>query len=76
MEFQDKIDIKTVKDCIYKIQLNWSNLSKRADRPYSPLLVHGISEDKLYELKNQLYNENLIFADGYPFKGSVFTQKY
>ncbi|KJI33875.1 hypothetical protein, partial [Enterobacter hormaechei] len=76
LEFQDKIDIKTVKDCIYKIQLNWSNLSKRADRPYSPfLLVHGISEDKLYELKNQLYNENLIFADGYPFKGSVFTPK-
>lgn len=76
LESQDKTDIKTVKDCIYKIQSNWSNLSKRAVRPYSPfLLVHGISEDQLYELKNQLYNENLIFADGYPFKGSVFTPK-
>ncbi|MBE8140305.1 hypothetical protein, partial [Escherichia coli] len=53
-----------------------SNLSKRTDRPYSPfLLFHGTSDANLYELKNQLFNEDLIFTDGYPFKGSVFTPK-
>ncbi|MGO3882895.1 MAG: DUF4297 family anti-phage-associated protein [Proteus vulgaris] len=74
LESKDDVDINEIKDCIYHIQKNWSNLSKRLLQPYSPFLfIYGISKDKLWKLKNQLFKEELFFNDGYPFKGSDFT---
>lgn len=74
LESNEDVDINEIKDCIYQIQKNWSNLSRRLLQPYSPfLLINGISKAKLRELKNKLFKEELFFIDGYPFKGSDFT---
>jgi hypothetical protein len=62
-----------VIDCIYAIQKNWANLSKRISSPYSPYLhIYGKNKDTLLSIKKQIYNEGLVFSDGYNFKGSSF----
>lgn len=62
-----------IKDCIYSIQKNWSNLSKRTSLPYSPYIyVYGKDKETLHSIKSQIYKEGLNFSDGYNFKGSCF----
>lgn len=62
-----------VKQCIYKIQEKWSNLSKRNDRPFSPFIyLYGADDNFILSLKNELYNEGLFFCDGHPYKNSDF----
>ncbi|MRI32609.1 hypothetical protein EOPP23_06360 [Endozoicomonas sp. OPT23] len=62
-----------VKDCIYSIQKSWSNLSKRTPSPYSPYLyIYGKEKEIVNSIKKQVYNEGLVFSDGYNFRGSNF----
>jgi len=66
-------DISSIKSCIYTIQRKWSVNSARTIEPFSPYIyVFNISEEKLIEIKGQLYDEGLFFSDGYPFRGSKF----
>jgi hypothetical protein len=66
-------NITEIKDCIYSIQKNWSNLSKRTARPYSPYIyIHNKEKEVLHSLKEQMFNEGLHFSDGYNFVGSKF----
>ena len=65
--------ISEIKECIYIIQKNWSNLSKRSPSPYSPFIyIHGQENWLCNSIKNDLYAEGLKFSDGYNFKGSEF----
>ncbi|NHB61388.1 DUF4297 family anti-phage-associated protein [Photorhabdus sp. RW14-46] len=67
--------INDIKNCIYKIQKNWSNLSTRTNKPFSPfILITGINKNTLTKVKTELFDEGLVFCDGYPFKGSEFQQ--
>lgn len=62
-----------IKECIHVIQNNWSNLSRRSPLPYSPFIyLYGKDRSHFNGIKNDLYNEGLIFSDGYNFKGSHF----
>jgi len=66
-------DITEIKDCIYSIQKNWSNLSKRAATPYSPYIyIHSKEKEVLHLVKEQVFSEGLHFSDGYNFMGSRF----
>ena len=66
-------NITEIKDCIYSIQKNWSNLSKRNAEPYSPYIyIHSKEKEILHSLKKQIFNEGLYFSDGYNFVGSQF----
>lgn len=65
--------ITELKDCIYSIQKNWSNLSKRLPVPYSPYIyIHNKEKEVLYSLKEELFSEGMLFSDGYNFMGSKF----
>lgn len=65
--------INDIKECIYIIQKNWSNLSSRSPVPYSPFIyLYGKDKSYFHCLKNDLYSEGLIFSDGYNFIGSEF----
>lgn len=65
--------INDIKDCIYKIQKNWSQLSKNATKPYSPyILINHDDKNYIHKIKNELYEEEFYFCDGYPFEGSTF----
>jgi hypothetical protein len=65
--------VEDVKECLHVIQKKWSHLSKRSNTPYSPFIyIHGMQKIKYVELKQQIYNEGLIFRDGYNFLGSIF----
>lgn len=62
-----------IKQCLCIIQKNWSNLSTRASKPFSPyIFLHGNDDTHRNAIKRQIYNEGLIFSDGYNFKGSEF----
>ena len=65
--------IEDVKECIYTIQYNWTNLSKRNPNPYSPF-IYIFNKDQcfLHALKKELYTEGLNFVDGYNYFGSEF----
>lgn len=66
-------NITEIKDCIYSIQKNWSNLSKRTATPYSPYIyIHNKAKQVLHSLKEQVFNEGMHFSDGYNFLGSQF----
>ncbi|MEZ8012362.1 MULTISPECIES: DUF4297 family anti-phage-associated protein [Vibrio] len=66
-------DNKSIKDCIYEIQRKWSQLSTKAVKPFSPYIyLNNIDEDKKINLKNELYDQGLLFSDGYNFLGALF----
>ncbi|MFK5892156.1 MAG: hypothetical protein QM504_02930 [Pseudomonadota bacterium] len=73
LDISSVVFINDIKDCIYSIQKNWSNLSKRASSPYSPFIYIYGNESSLHNaVKSELYSEGLIFSDGYNFKGGSF----
>lgn len=64
---------KSIMDCIYEIQRKWSQLSNRASKPFSPYIyLNNIDENEKVTLKNKLYDEGLLFSDGYNFLGAIF----
>lgn len=74
IEISEDSSTSEIKQCIYKIKNNWSNLSKRTSSPYSPYIyIFGRNQEYIWEIKNQLFNENISFVDGYSFKGSNFS---
>lgn len=73
LELLHDTNMNEIKQCIYKIQEKWSNLSKRNDTPFSPFIyLYGVDDNFLLSLKNELYNEGLFFCDGHPYKNSAF----
>ena len=68
--------LEQVKECVYIIQKKWSNLSNRISNPYSPFIyLFGSNDSAIKTIKTDLYNEGLIFDDGYNFKNSDFCVK-
>lgn len=65
-----------LKDLILTISEKWSKLSKREPQPFCPYIyLHGIPQQELFNLKQELYSENFTFIDGFDFEGSEFNPK-
>lgn len=61
------------KDLIYELVKKWSPHSKRVNSDIILYIyLYGLSETEQLALKNELWDDNLIFLDGYPYKGAVF----
>lgn len=70
---QRDFDIVLIKDLIYLIIKKWAKCTKREPHPFCPYLyLHNILHEQLAALKKELYRENIIFIDGFPFLGSDF----
>lgn len=62
-----------IKKIIQTIRDRWTNISKRQANPYCPYVyIHGIlPEDKL-ELLKSIYNDGVVFIDGYNYLNAEF----
>lgn len=62
-----------IKSLVIRISERMSKLSKRATTPFCPYVyLHGISEERLKNIKHSLRNDNFKFLDGHDFKGATF----
>lgn len=72
----DSFNKAELKDLLHTISQKWSKISKRDPNPFCPYIyIHNVNESDLLELKLELQNDNFNFIDGYPFKGSSFSEK-
>ncbi len=70
---QSNFDMVLIKDLVYLIIKKWTKCTKREPHPFCPYLyLHNISSKQLAILKKELYKENVIFIDGFPFFGADF----
>lgn len=66
-----------LKEAILLIAKKWAKTSKRQIPTFCPsIYLHGLSPEKLVDLKNIIYTEGTAFLDPYPFKGSDFSSKH
>lgn len=62
-----------LKELLYVISRKWSKITERTTNPFCAYVyIHGIDDTELVNLKLDLFGEDFIFIDGYPFKGSAF----
>lgn len=74
IECPENTPISTLKKITNVISNKWSKLSKRTPQPFCPYIIFSnLNEDELLLLKQNLYNDNFKFIDGYDFKGSGFS---
>ena len=65
--------VQDIKEIIRIIQNRWSKLSRLEQNSFCPYVyLHNIHERKLKPVKQQLYNEEMFFRDGYDFLGAIF----
>lgn len=65
-----------LKEIVHFISKKWSKLSFKEPSPFCPfILVSGISESDLLELKKELFREKFGFLDGHSFLGSDFSSE-
>ena len=68
---REKVSI--IKKTIQAIIEKWTNISRRQINPYCPYVyIHGVlPEDKL-ELLKSIYNDGVVFIDGYNYLNAEF----
>ena len=75
IDVADSFNKAELKDLLLTISRKWSKLSKFEPNPFCPYIyINNLNESDLIELKLELQNDNINFIDGYPFKGSAFTE--
>lgn len=73
-EIREEDSLANIKHLILHIQKKWSKLSMRdGDSSYCPYVyIHGISENFLIKIKQNLRNEGIRLIDGTEFLGDQF----
>lgn len=73
IEVDNKISIAEIKTAILHIARKYSKLRKHDTPKFSPFFCFcGINDANLIELKKQLSRDNVVFTDGYNFRGAEF----
>lgn len=73
IECDQFISDEELKKLIYLISEKWCNISKRNCKPYCPyILLYGITENRLKNIKTNIQLEKHNFIDGYDFKDANF----
>jgi hypothetical protein len=63
-----------VKDLFFLISLKWTKISKYGKNSFCPyIFIHGIEDDELREIKNELFQERFKFIDGHDYHGAPFN---
>ncbi|MCL1989316.1 MAG: hypothetical protein FWG67_00335 [Defluviitaleaceae bacterium] len=73
LDIGESTSIDKVKTIIIEIVNKYCNIKEQQPTPFSPYIyLHNISEDKLADIKNVVWNDGFKFVDGYGFKGANF----
>ncbi|MCB7038347.1 DUF4297 family anti-phage-associated protein [Eggerthella sinensis] len=76
IEIDDTFGRADLKSFIELIVQKYAKTSRRESHPCCPYVYfHGLGDDDLLALKNDLYIEGLGFTDGYPYKNCDFKQQ-
>lgn len=63
-----------IKDLFFVISTKWSKISKYGTSSFCPyIFLHGIDNDELIEIKNELHQERFKFIDGHDYHGAPFN---
>ena len=74
VECDKQISDTDIANIVMKISDNWSRLSQREQNPFCPFIfLHGLSPQRLVEVKNILLDNDFHIWDGYEFKDAVFS---
>ncbi|MUV07173.1 hypothetical protein GOP80_08265 [Planococcaceae bacterium Storch 2/2-2] len=76
---RNKDSLKQIRDLIITIAKKYSDVESNRKIDYSKPIIHikDIKPDELSEVKNELYEHELDFIDGFPYKYSKFrTQEF
>lgn len=66
-----------IKDAVYSIAKKWSKISKREKKSFCPsIYLHDLDADIFDSLKGEMYSEDQLFVDGYPFLGSELNPNH
>lgn len=76
VDIDDSFNKAELKELVLTISRKWSKTSKREPNPFCPYIyIHNLNEKDLLELKLELQKDEVNFIDGYPFKGSMFSER-
>lgn len=74
VECDKQISDTDIANIVMKVSDNWSRLSQREQNPFCPFIfLHGLSPQRLVEVKNILLDNDFHIWDGYEFKDAVFS---
>jgi hypothetical protein len=77
IDCSDSDSLSDIKNYIFLLAKKWSKISKRLEYPFCPsIYVHNLSSEKVINLKNNMFTEEMYFLDAYPFKGSNMYSKH
>ena len=63
-----------LKDLLFELSRKWAKLSAREPVPFCPYIyIHGISNDELLALKQEISTEGFKVVDGHDFQGATFS---
>lgn len=66
--------VQNIKEVIRTIQNRWSKLSRLERKSFCPYIyIHNISETKLQQIKQELFDEGMLLKDGIDFMGAKFS---
>ena len=76
IECRDNISITELKTVVLEISKKYSKLRKRDNPKFCPYFYfYGLSDEQLVELKRRLSRDNVVFVDGYDYKGADFNAR-
>lgn len=74
VECDKQISDTDIANIVMKVSDNWSRLSQREQNPFCPFIfLHGLSPQRLVEVKKILLDNDFHIWDGYEFKDAVFS---
>ena len=68
-----QIGVQELKSLILLLSKKWSKISNRAVNSFCPfVLLHGVTPEKIVEVKKALHYDGVRFLDGFDFLGADF----
>ncbi|MNC10338.1 hypothetical protein D3C75_579790 [compost metagenome] len=78
IEVDPKENTATINDLLVEISKKWSSANVKnipdRDRHASFVILRGVDQDRLPQVKHALYDSGIDFVDGYPYRDSPYRE--
>lgn len=74
IEYDNQISDTEIKTLLINIGQKYSKISQRETNSFCPYIhIHNIPDNKLDIVLKKLHSDNVVFIDGYDYKGAEFS---